>query len=159
LRGWWTTTEGGTGTGKFEIFRGQGGGYRFRLKASNGQIILTSESYTRKPSTISGIAFVKRNAAVHARFARKPSGGQFLFNLTATNGKVIGASERHKTERACENGVQSVMKHAPEAATVDLTVTKMDRCLCAVHLTNCTRTTEEKHRCKPNLRHWIRRCF
>jgi uncharacterized protein YegP (UPF0339 family) len=108
--------------GKFEIFRDQGGGYRFRLKASNGQIILTSEGYTRKPSAISGIASVKRNARVDARFARKASADQFLFNLTATNGKVIGTTERYKTERACENGVQSVMKHAPEAATVDLTV-------------------------------------
>lgn len=108
--------------GKFELFRDQGGAYRFRLKASNGQIILTSEGYTRKPSAISGISAVKRNATVDARFDRKASDDQFLFNLTATNGKVIGTTERYKTERACESGVQSVMKHAAEAATVDLTV-------------------------------------
>ena len=107
--------------GKFEIYRDKGGEYRFRLKASNGQIILASEGYKAKVSAVRDVASVKRNAQSDARFVRKPSKEQFLFNLTATNGQVIGTSERYTSERARENGVQSVMKHAPEATVEDLT--------------------------------------
>jgi hypothetical protein len=32
-------------SGKFELYKNKGGEFRFRLKASNGQIILVSEGY------------------------------------------------------------------------------------------------------------------
>ena len=75
------------------------GRIRFRLKASNGQIILASEGYKAKACAVRGIESVKRNAATVARFVRKPSKEQFMFNLTATNGQVIGTSERYMSER------------------------------------------------------------
>jgi uncharacterized protein YegP (UPF0339 family) len=109
--------------GKFEVYADKGGKFRFRLKASNGQIILVSQAYKTKTSALEGVASVQRNAQVETRFERKASGEQFMFNLKATNGQVIGTSERYKTERACENGVQSVMKHAPEAKIEDQTLT------------------------------------
>jgi len=34
--------------GKFEIYQDKGGKFRFRLKAGNGQIILTSQGYTQR---------------------------------------------------------------------------------------------------------------
>ena len=36
--------------GKFEIYEDKSGEFRFRLKASNGQIILASEGYKAKKS-------------------------------------------------------------------------------------------------------------
>ena len=36
--------------GKFELFTDNAGKYRFRLKASNGQIIASSEGYASKKS-------------------------------------------------------------------------------------------------------------
>lgn len=48
---------------KFEIFTDKRGAFRFRLKASNGQIIATSEGYSAKASCISGIDSVRKNAA------------------------------------------------------------------------------------------------
>jgi hypothetical protein len=86
--------------GKFEVYADKGGKFRFRLKASNGQIILVSQAYKTKTSALEGVASVQRNAQVEARFERKASGEQFMFNLKATNGQVIGTSERYKTERA-----------------------------------------------------------
>lgn len=47
---------------KFEIFRDKAGEFRFRLKASNGQIIAVSEGYVKKDSCKNGIDSVKRNA-------------------------------------------------------------------------------------------------
>ena len=48
---------------KFEIYLDKGGEYRFRLKATNGQIIAVSEGYTAKPGCLNGIASVRKNAA------------------------------------------------------------------------------------------------
>lgn len=48
---------------KFEIYKDKAGEFRFRLKASNGQIIATSEGYVKKDSCKNGIESVKKNAA------------------------------------------------------------------------------------------------
>lgn len=47
---------------KFEIYTDKAGEYRFRLKATNGQVIAVSEGYTTKPSCENGVASVKKNA-------------------------------------------------------------------------------------------------
>ena len=47
---------------KFEIFTDKKGEFRFRLKARNGEIIATSESYPAKASCLKGIESVKKNA-------------------------------------------------------------------------------------------------
>ena len=107
--------------GKFELYKDKGGKFRFRLKASNGQIILASQGYKTKLSANNGIGSVQRNSAADARFERKSSKGKFMFNLKATNGQVVGTSERYESEKACENGIKSVAKNAPGAKIEDLT--------------------------------------
>lgn len=47
---------------KFEVYEDKGGEYRFRLKATNGQIIAVSEGYTAKASCLNGIESVQKNA-------------------------------------------------------------------------------------------------
>jgi uncharacterized protein YegP (UPF0339 family) len=49
--------------GRFELYQDETGGYRFRLKASDGQVIATSESYERKVGALGGIDLVRQNAA------------------------------------------------------------------------------------------------
>lgn len=49
--------------GKFELYEDKSGGFRFRLKAGNGEIIATSsESYKTKASAMNGIESIKKNA-------------------------------------------------------------------------------------------------
>lgn len=48
---------------KFEVYTDKAGEYRFRLKASNGQIIAVSEGYKALKSCLNGVASVKKNAA------------------------------------------------------------------------------------------------
>ena len=48
--------------GKFELYKDSGGKFRFRLKASNGQIIATGEAYESKASALKGIESVRKNA-------------------------------------------------------------------------------------------------
>ena len=48
---------------KFEVYKDKAGEFRFRLKATNGQVIATSEGYTSMASCENGIESVKKNAA------------------------------------------------------------------------------------------------
>ena len=48
---------------KFEIYVDKAGEFRFRLKATNGQVIAVSEGYVAKSSCENGIESVKKNAA------------------------------------------------------------------------------------------------
>ncbi|OPX66184.1 MAG: hypothetical protein A4E37_02133 [Methanoregulaceae archaeon PtaB.Bin056] len=50
-------------TGKFEVYTDKAGKYRFRLKASNGEIIAVGESYSSKSACMNGIESVRKNAA------------------------------------------------------------------------------------------------
>jgi uncharacterized protein YegP (UPF0339 family) len=45
--------------GKFEVYKDKSGGYRFRLKAGNGEVIASSKS---KASAMNGVESVKKNA-------------------------------------------------------------------------------------------------
>lgn len=46
---------------KFEVYLDKAGEYRFRLTATNGQIIAVSEGYKAKASCMNGIESVKKN--------------------------------------------------------------------------------------------------
>jgi uncharacterized protein YegP (UPF0339 family) len=48
--------------GKFEVYTDAAGKFRFRLKASNGQIIAVGEAYNTKASALKGIESVQKNA-------------------------------------------------------------------------------------------------
>ena len=47
---------------KFEVYLDKAGEYRFRLKATNGEIIAVSEGYTALAGCNNGIESVKKNA-------------------------------------------------------------------------------------------------
>lgn len=106
--------------GKFIITKGKDNKYYFNLKASNGQVILTSQGYKDKKGCLNGIESVKKNAQNKARFEVKTSSnGKEYFVLNASNGQVIGKSQMYKSDDGCDNGIQSVKNHAAEAATSD----------------------------------------
>ena len=106
--------------GKFEIKLGKTGKFRFNLKASNGQIILSSEAYDSRSSATKGITSVKKNAQNEKRFERKTAkDGSSYFVMKAANGEPIGKSEMYTTARAMENGIASVGKNAPDAPVAD----------------------------------------
>ena len=108
--------------GKFVITLRKNGEFQFNLKATNGQIILTSEGYSTKSACLNGIESVKKNSQVEARFDKKvASNGKPFFNLKAANGQIIGSSQMYVNEKNMLNGVASVMKNAPEAPVVDMT--------------------------------------
>ncbi len=109
--------------GKFELKKAKDGQFMFNLKATNGQVILTSELYKTKASAENGIESVRKNASREGAFAvRSNSKGEPYFILNATNGQEIGHSEYYSGKAPMENGIESVKKNAPEAKVEDVTV-------------------------------------
>ncbi|MBQ1847599.1 MAG: YegP family protein [Clostridia bacterium] len=47
---------------KFEMYTDKKGEFRFRLKATNGEIIATSEGYKAKAGCLNGIESIRKNA-------------------------------------------------------------------------------------------------
>lgn len=122
--------------GKF-IVKKTATGIKFDLKASNGEVIGTSEVYSSEAACLNGIESVKKNAEI-ANFedqtadpvveAKNPKfemyldkAGEYRFRLKARNGEPILASEGYKAKSSCLNGIESVKKNAPEAP-VDNTI-------------------------------------
>jgi hypothetical protein len=112
-------------TKRFELYQGNNNQYYFRLKASNGEIILISEGYTTKDNCRKGIASVKANAPTDSNYDRLTAkDGQHYFNLkSAGNYQIIGTSEMYASTQGRNNGIESVKRNAPTADEVDLTET------------------------------------
>ena len=119
--------------GKFVISNTKTG-IKFNLKATNGEIIATSEVYNSEASCRKGIASVAKNAPIaniedqtvenfekqkHPKFeVYADKAGEFRFRLKATNGQIIAVSEGYKKMASCLNGIASVQKNAVDAAIV-----------------------------------------
>ena len=118
--------------GKF-VLKETATGFKFDLKAGNGEVIATSEVYSTKAACENGIESVKKNCVgeiedqtaetvaevKHPKFELyADKAGEFRFRLKAKNGEVIATSEGYKTKASCLNGIESVKKNAPEAETV-----------------------------------------
>jgi len=108
--------------GKFEVYKDKAGEYRFRLKAANGQNILTSEGYGKKTSCMNGVESVKKNSQNPDRIVKKTTpSGKYRFNIIASNGQVVGASQNYDSESGCRSGMKSVAECAPGASVDDQT--------------------------------------
>ena len=106
--------------GKFVVSTRANREIQFNLKADNGQVILSAESYKSKDACMNGIESVRKNSATEARFEKLTAkNGKFYFNLKATNGRVIGSSQMYEARTSRDNGIASVMKNAPDAGVAE----------------------------------------
>ena len=116
--------------GKY-IVKKTASGIKFDLKATNGEVIATSEVYTTKSACMGGIESVRKNAPIaevedqtvegyatlkHPKFEiYQDKAGELRSRLKARNGEIIATSEGYKSMKSCVNGVESVKKNAPES--------------------------------------------
>ena len=119
--------------GKFEVKEVKSG-IKFNLKAGNGEIIATSETYSSLKACQNGVASVQKNAPLAAiedqtakdfETQKNPKfevyadkRGEFRFRLKAANGQIIAVGEGYKAKASCLNGIASIVKNAPDAAIV-----------------------------------------
>lgn len=119
--------------GKF-VIRATNTGFKFDLKAGNGEVIATSEVYESLAACKNGVESVKKNAPVagvenqtvegfetvkHPKFEiYNDKAGEFRFRLKATNGQIIATGEGYKAMAGCKNGIESIRKNAVDAKIV-----------------------------------------
>ncbi len=109
--------------GKFELKKGRSGKFSFNLKAANGQVILTSQTYKTKAAAKNGIKSVCTNCKKASFFDQKKSKkGEPYFVLLAANKQVIGKSQMYASRKSMLNGIASVKKNASKSKIQDLTV-------------------------------------
>ena len=119
--------------GKF-VVKETSTGFKFDLKAGNGEVIATSEVYTTKAACLNGVESVKANCVgeiedqtvenfeemKHPKFELyKDKSEQFRFRLKARNGEVIAVSEAYTTKANCKNGINSVIKNVVDAQIIE----------------------------------------
>ena len=119
--------------GKFTL-RQTPSGYKFDLKAANGEIIAVSEVYSSAAQCRKGVESLGKIApaakledltAEEEKPVSNPKfqlyedkSGQFRFRLRARNGKTVAVSQRYTTKAACLAGIESVRTNAPIAGKV-----------------------------------------
>jgi uncharacterized protein YegP (UPF0339 family) len=127
--------------GKFIIRQAKAGSSMFNLKASNGEIIATSDMYSSLEKCKKGIASIQNNAPIaniedstvegEVEVKTNPKfemyhdkGGEFRFRLKAKNGSIIAKSQGYSSKTNCKNGIESVKKNA---ATEEIISEKDDK--------------------------------
>lgn len=105
-------------------------GVKFDLKATNGEVIASSEVYGSRAACVKGAQAFCRAAATekvedqtvsdktltHPKYeVYKDKAGEYRFRLRARNGKIVASSEGYTTHRACLDGVESVRRNAGDA--------------------------------------------
>lgn len=122
--------------GKFEIKKTKNDGFMFNLKAGNGEVIATSETYNSLDACKNGINSVITNApeapvedqTVEGYATEKnpkfelyaDKKGEFRFRLKAKNGQIIVTGEGYKAKAGCKNGIESIKKNVVDAKIVEV---------------------------------------
>ena len=120
--------------GKFVMGPTKNGGFRFNLKAGNGEIIATSETYNTETACRNGIESIRKNAVeakledqtienfekqTHPKFeVYKDKSGEFRFRLKARNGEIIATGESYKAKASCLNAIDSIRRNAPDSPVI-----------------------------------------
>ncbi len=111
---------------EFVVSKNTNGLYYFRLRANNGQLLLSSEGYVSKVGCLNGVESVKSNGRDQNRYdKRTSSNGKYYFNLKATNGQIIGTSEIFEVVTARDNAISAVQSMVTDAMVNDETVQEL----------------------------------
>ena len=106
--------------GKFELFLGKNKHYYFRLKAGNGEPVISSQGYTTKKAALNGVAAVRKNCGDDTRYeVRAAKNGKKYFILKAGNHQQIAHSQTYASTQSCAKGMASVKRNGVSDRCVD----------------------------------------
>ncbi len=111
--------KGRTYNGKFEIFEA-GDGYAYQLKASNGEILVVSETYSSRDSVIKAIKAVQKNISDGEVKIFADKNNKYKFKLIAKNYKPLAISASYTVYKSAVRASESFKKYAMIADIVDV---------------------------------------
>lgn len=101
--------------GKFELVKAGAKSYFIRLVASNGQVLLVSQSYASKQSALNGYEAIKGAIESQNFTVAKDKQGRYQYNLYTANKQLIVSGETYPVKQHCLSSIQSVLRFAKEA--------------------------------------------
>jgi uncharacterized protein len=106
--------------GKYVISKAKNGENYFNLKATNGQIILTSGMYASMTDCTTGIESVRAVCNDDNMYERKTSSdSKHFFTLISPGGNIIGKSEMYESIANMEKGIASVKRNGISTSFVE----------------------------------------
>jgi uncharacterized protein len=117
----------GSAISAYQVLQATNGEYYFNLKASNGEVIATSETYasksnaTRASRTVRALVRVLGGDVVSAKKQERfelfvGENKQHYFRLRAGNGEIVLGSEGYSSKAAATNGITSVLANGASEA-------------------------------------------
>lgn len=103
--------------GKWVIFEFDGSFYA-DLKASNGEIMLRTESYTTLSGIKSGIDTLKKNIELENYAISLDKNGNFVFKIFSTAKRLLCVGEGYSTREQCEKAFASAKRFSKTAIIV-----------------------------------------
>lgn len=92
--------------------------YSALLKASNGETMLSTESYTSLSGIKSGIDTLKKNIEKENYAINLDKNGNFVFKIFSTSNRLLCIGEGYSTREQCEKAFQSVKRFSKTAVIV-----------------------------------------
>ena len=105
--------------GKYEVFP-VNDVFLYRLKASNGEIMVTSEIYKTSKGAVSAIETVKKNVETGTLQVYEDKHGLYQFKLFAANKRLLVVSANYTSEASCTNAANSFKRFATISPVVIL---------------------------------------
>ena len=107
--------------GKYEIYPvGKGEFYIYRLKASNGEIMVISELYRSAQGAQDAINTVLKNLESGIFDIYQDKHNMWQFKLYSSNKRLLVASANYRTKARCESACESFKRLAPISPVVKL---------------------------------------
>ena len=94
--------------------------YIIYLKASNGQILLTSESYTSSKTAFEqGLVTIKKNIKLGNFQVYTDKKGKFFYKLKDSANRLLCVGEVYSSEKSCRNSIESVKIFAERSKVIE----------------------------------------
>ena len=111
--------KGRSYNGKYEIYQ-TGDSYQYHLKASNGEILFQSETYTSREGIDKAIDALIRNIETGDIKIFADKHGHYKFKLVSKNYRVLAISANYPTEKGATRASESFKNFAVKAEKVDI---------------------------------------
>jgi uncharacterized protein YegP (UPF0339 family) len=108
-------------TGKYLLVE-EAGNWRYKLRASNGEVIIVSEPYASEKAVRTGIDTLKRNINSSHCDIVEDKHGLFSFRIMTKQGRCLATSANYSTKASCENATESYKRWA----TTDIIIVDED---------------------------------
>jgi len=105
-------------SGKVEV-GADGKEWIFTLKASNGEVLFTSNGYSSKSGALTGLEAVRKAVELGSFRVAQDKQKRFQFRIYATNSQLIMTGETYPNKESCFSAVDSVRRFLPGAKIIE----------------------------------------